>query len=229
MIKQKYSSKFFVENYPMCWRKMFNKYYDILKDQYRFMVSISQDFYGVSNNTEIYRSNNSLEEIIKQLDNTTFQVAYITDFRAEFPKPYKYTYYKMRDMQYITAHYMLRNSESVQMYKSYPSYKVSNKNYKKDGNFYWKKWNKYTKDTKMNVFASEHIEVTYDNIKMVCDKNGETYAYQFTLVNSPKVKINTDHLDKIKKILKLVEKDNINGFYDDTIEKIKSSFGIFEN
>ena len=230
MIKQKYGSKFFIESYPMCGYKMFEKYYKRLEDQYRFFIIVQHNYYDSTySTTDVYRSNNTLENIIEQLDNMNFQCVTITDFRAEFPQAYKYTYYKIGDMQYITAHYMLRNSESVQMYKSYLSYRKANKSYKGDGNFYWKKWNKYTNGTIMEIFASEHIEVTYDNIKMVCDKNGETYAYQFTLVNSPKVKINTDHLDKIKKVLKLIEKDNVNGFYDDTIERIKSSFCIFEN
>ena len=227
MIKQKYGSKFFIENYPMCGYKMFEKYYKRLEDQYRFLIVVQHNYYDSTyNTTDVYRSNNSLENIIGQLDNMDFQCATITDFKAEFPNPIEYTYYKIGDMQYITAKYKLRNSDSVQMYKSYPSYRKANKTYKKDGNFYWKTWNKYTKDTKMNVFASEHIEVTYDNIKMVCDKDNKTYAYQFTLVDSPKVEINTDHLNKIKRVLKTVEKDNINGFYDDVIERIKNSFGI---
>lgn len=235
MIKQKYGSKFFVENYPMCGYKMFEKYYKRLEDQYRFFIVVQHNYYNSTYNTsEVYRSNNSLENIIEQLDNMDFQCATITDFRAKFPQAYKYTYYKINECQYITAHYRLRCDESVQLYKTYPSYRKANKNTKGDGSFYYKSWGKTINQTVMGArISSREIFICYNGWHMFCTKEGKTYAVHMSIAspgyNPPKVKINDTHLDYIKRVIKFMKKDSINGFYDDAIEEIKSSFGIFEN
>lgn len=231
MIKQKYGSKFFVENYPYRGYKMFNKYYKRLEDQYRFFIVVQHNYYNSSYGTsEVYRSNNTLENIIEQLDNMDFQCATITDFRADFPQAYKYTYYKIGDMQYITANYRLRCDESVQMYKSYPSYRKANKDWKKDGNFYYKKWNRTVNNTNMGAWVSDIVEVFYNGWQISCTKEGETYACHISIAspgyNPPKVKVTEKHLDMIKRVVKFMKKDSIDGFYDDVIEKIKDSFGI---
>ena len=121
MIKQKYGIRFFVENYPYVANEMFDKYYKKLEEEYRYFILVEKNYF-LGGKADIYRSNNSLENIIAQLDNMEFQVATITDYQADFPQAYKYTYYKMNDMQYITAHYQLRSSESIMLYKTYPSY-----------------------------------------------------------------------------------------------------------
>lgn len=231
MIKQKYGIRFFVENYPYRANKMFDKYYKKLEEEYRYFILVEKNYF-LGGKADVYRSNNSLENIIKQLDNMEFQVATITDYQAEFPQIHKYTYYKMNDMQYITAHYQLRSSESVQLYKTYPSYdklcKINNN--KKQGEFYRKVWHKDNGNLHLAAWVSDDmIDLTYGSVKMVYDR-GKTYAYQYSLmgcnIEIPRVEIDGDLRDKIFRIIKAMRKDNIEGFYDDVIERIKFEFGL---
>ena len=231
MIKQKYGIRFFVENYPYVANEMFVKYYKKLEEEYRYFILVEKNYF-LGGKADIYRSNNSLENIIKQLDNMEFQVATITDYQADFPQAYKYTYYKMNDMQYITAHYQLRSSESVRLYKTYPSYDKLYKINKgrKQGEFYRKVWHKDGSNLHLAAWVSDDmIDLTYGSVKMVYDR-GKTYAYQYSLmgcnIEIPRVEIDGDLRDKIFRIIKAMRKDNIEGFYDDAIERIKCEFGI---
>ena len=73
------------------------------------------------------------------------------------------------------------------------------------------------------------IDLTYGSVKMVYDR-GKTYAYQYSLmgcnIEIPRVEIDGDLRDKIFRIIKAMRKDNIEGFYDDVIERIKFEFGL---
>ena len=92
--------------------------------------------------------------------------------------------------------------------------------------------NEKLKDPVRNLYlgsSDDMIDLTYDSIKMIYDR-GKTYAYQYSLIGCNidilRVEIDGDLIDKIFRIIKAMRKDNIEGFYDDAIERIKCEFGI---
>lgn len=211
MEKQKYDYKFFVDTYSYKYDSMFRKYYKQQEKKYRYFIIIEEDI-NICKST-VYRSNETLEEILLELDEMEFQRAKIIDYISEFPNPKEYVYNKFQGDEWVTEEYYLRN-------------RFTGRRNKTSDTWVYKIWHdrKYIYSCTMD---DDLISVYYDGIE-VSKYNGRNIKVEKYLpLSKPKtLNFDRDVTDKLRFIIKRIQKDNINGFYDDMIEKIKNNFII---
>lgn len=210
MIEQKYDYKFFAENY---WNydRMFRNYYKQQEKKFRYFIVVNRDI-NTYTDSKVYRSNDSIEGVLMELKCMEFQTTTIIDTQAEFSQAKKYIYNKFEKNEWICEEYYLRDRL------------VGRKN-ATTGKWVFKMW--FSKDQLSTILIDDdYIHVTYGNIEVNKYKDSDVTFRQYTLVDSPKKKVNSDVLDKVRNVIKKVKKDNLNGFYDDVIKKINYEFGL---
>lgn len=210
IIKQKYDYKFFVDNYNYRYDSMFRKYYKILENEYRWFIIVTKDINEYS--SQVFRSNLSIDMIISKLKDMDFQKAEIIDNNSNFPEVYKYTYNKFSGHEWITEDYMLRNG-------------VSSLRNATTNKWIYKYWadEKYIYSCRID---EDICYVYFDGISVSNYKGTVKVEKYIPFSDSKELKFDTDIKDKLKKIIKRIKKCNIDGFYDDTIERIKSNFNV---
>lgn len=211
MEKQKYDYKFFTDNYSYRYDSIFRKYYKQQENKFRYFIIIEGDI-NVCKST-VYRCNETLEDILSELENIKFQRAKIVDHRSEFPEPREYIYNKFQNNEWITEEYYLRN-------------RFTGRRNRTSDTWVYKIWNdkKYIYSC---IVDDNYISIYYDGIivRKYRDNDIEVNKY-VAFSESIKLKFDRDVTDKLKVIMKRIQQDNIDGFYDDMIEKIKNDFGI---
>lgn len=210
MIKQKYDYKFFVDNYSYRYDSMFRKYYKMLESKYRYFIIVTKDCN--KHQSEVFRSNSSIEDILLELKDIEFQMAKVIDNYSKFPEVYSYHYNKHFGLQWITETYRLRSS----------SLSLRNRSADK---WYYKYWN-----DKRYIWSclvdDDTCQICFKGIYISNYKGKIKVGKPVPFSESIELKFDTDTVDKLKRVVKRIQKDNINGFYDDMIERIKNDFGI---
>lgn len=212
MIKQKYDYKFFVDNYNYRYDSMFRKYYKTLENKYRWFIIITKDINEYS--SRVFRSNLSIDMIISKLKDMDFQKAEIINNKSNFPEVYKYTYNKFSGNKWITEDYMLRNGVSS----------LRNATTNKWIHKYWVD-KKYIYSCRID---DDTCYVYFNGISVSNHKGTVKVEKYIPFSDSNELKFDRDIKDKLEKILKRIQKNNVDGFYNDMIERIKSSFGVKE-
>lgn len=141
-----------------------------------------------------------------------FQKAEIIDHGSKFPQVYKYTYNKFSGNEWITEDYMSRNGIS-----SLRNMTTSKWIYK-----YWID-KKYIYSCRID---EDTCYVYYDGVSVSNYKGTVKVEKYIPFSNSKELKFGSDVVDKLEKIIKRIQKDNVNGFYDDMVERIKNDFNI---
>lgn len=210
IIKQKYDYKFFVDNYNYRYDSMFRKYYKILENEYRWFIIVTKDINEYS--SQVFRSNLSIDIIFSKFKDMNFQKAEIIDNKSMFPGVYKYTYNKILDNEWITGDYMLRNG-------------VSSLRNMTTNKWIYKYWadKKYIYSCRID---DDTCDVYFDGISVSNNKGLVKVEKYIPFSNAKELKFDMGVKDKLEKITKRIQKDNIDGFYDDMIKRIKNNFGV---
>lgn len=211
MIKQMYDYKFFVDNYPYRYDSIFRKYYKQQEKKYRYHIKVNRDI-NSHVDFEMFRSNESLDIILSKLKDIAFQVTRIVDFRSEFPEPREYVYNKFEDEEWVTEEYYLRDNF------------IGNRD-KSTDKFFYKVWYSKYRNEKC-LIDEDMIQIVYKSIEVKKYRNEKIKASIFTLYPSREIKYDFTVTDKLEKIVEKIKRDNINGFYDDMLERIKNDFGL---
>ena len=210
MIKQKYNYKFFVDNYKYRHDSIFKKYYKHQENKYKYFICIEDDIN--INKSIIYRSNGSIEKIIDQLDNMSFQRATIREIQSVFPNVYQYTYDKLGNNKYITKEYKLRGTDAGRI------------NYFNDDTIY-KIW--YDEKYICSVtYDNNYLRIYFDGINVTYYNNTIDVYKTILDIGKIQLKYNTDIKDKIEKLLRRMLKDNKNDYYTEVINYICNTFNI---
>lgn len=209
MDSQKYSYKFFQDNYSYKADNMFRKYYKQQEKKYRYSITVNKDI-NSNKYYEMYRSNESSEEIISQISNMDFQVATIRDFRSQFPN---------------ATQYKINNIDKLQVVEEYYKSGVLVGRKILDGEFIFTIWNDNKKAESCRI-SGEDIYVFYDGIS-VYNNNGEIIVHKsITLSQGYDIKYDSDVRDRLEKILKRIIRDNTSGYYSDMIDQFKIKLGV---
>lgn len=211
MIKQKYKYRFFYDNYKYTYISMAKRYNKMQDKKYRYFIKVDRDINSHSEGTyEIYRSNNNIDEILQELDLMSFVVAEIVDNWSKFPQVSQYIYLKNVSFKQIVKTYKHGHSETRKLM---------------DDTVLYSYWASYEK-TVMSVNLSENIEVACGNYRFTSSNDRIEVRRLVPLSDSVKMKYNSDHRDMIEKVLKKLNRDNLEGFYDEMICKVRENFGI---
>ncbi|MGL5715193.1 MAG: hypothetical protein ACRCX2_19405 [Paraclostridium sp.] len=209
VIKQEYNYKYFYDNFLNS-ISMYKRYNKMMEEKYRYSIIVTKNIND--NKVEIYRSDSSLSNIIKQLDNMTFQEAKIRDYRQQFPKPIQYKYTKFQDIKSITTEYHTEKGCAAR--------------YNEQGLIY-KYWS-CSKPVASVRMTQEDIYIFYNGIyKYYYFDSDEIKVHKSVPLNPGYyIKYDRDCKEMIEKLLKKLMRDNKTGFYDDMVQMIKDKFQI---
>lgn len=211
MIKQKYNYSFFYDNYKYRHHNMFRNYYDKLEKQYKYFILAKRDIN--KHDVDVYRSNKNIDDILKEIDSMDYMSVEIQCVQNKFPEVAKYLYIHVDDFKQVTKIYQNNLSETRRM---------------NNDELIWMRYANYNKHTATALIDnSGYIRISYNGYTIAYRKeNGITVHKSVPLSPGMHMKYNSDHKEMVEKVLKRILKDNINGFYDEMISKIKNGFGI---
>lgn len=207
MIKQKYDYEFFYNNYRYRCNKMFKNYYKNLSERYKYQIIMKY-----KDNLEVYRSNLDSGSILNIISNTKSDTAEVINVNSVFPECYKWEYININGNKQITKVYKNNLSETRKTMDNKLIY-----------NIWWSKKGNYT-----ILEDIDSISISYGSYR-ITNRNNEnkiTVHKSTPLSQGCYLDYNTDHKEMIEKVLKVLINENIEGFYDKMIARIKLEFGI---
>ena len=207
MEKQKYDYNFFYKNYKYRHNKMFKNYYKLLSDKYKYQIIIRY-----KSNSEIYRSNLDINEILNVISNMECDIGEIRNIKALFPNCYKWEYININGEKQITKVYKDNLRETRKTIDGKLIY-----------NIWWNKKGTYTILEDTNSISISHGSY---RITSMSNENKITVYKSIPLSQGHYLDYNTDHKEIIEKVLKVLIKENLEGFYDNMITRIKNEFNL---
>ena len=207
MIKQKYGYEFFYNNYRYRCNKMFKNYYKKLSNKYKYQIIIKY-----KNKSEIYRSNLDIDNILNIISNTKCDIAKVINVNAAFPECYKWDYININGDKQMTKVYENNLSKTRKTIDDKLIY-----------NIWWDKKGIYT-----ILEDRDYISISYGSYRITSTNNEDKIKVHKSIPFSQGLYLdyNTDHKEMVEKVLKMLIKENIEGFYNDMITRIKFEFGI---
>ena len=207
MEKQKYDYNFFYKNYKYRHNKMFKNYYKLLSDKYKYQIIIRY-----KSNSEIYRSNLDINEILNVISNTKSDTVEVINVNSVFPECYKWEYININGNKQITKVYKNNLSETRKTMDNKLIY-----------NIWWSKKGNYTILEDM-----DSISISYGSYRItsMSNENKITVYKSIPLSQGHYLDYNTNHKEIIEKVLKVLIKENLEGFYDNMITRIKNEFNL---
>lgn len=207
MIKQKYGYDFFYNNYRYRCNKMFEKYYKNLSDRYKYQIIIKDKY-----NSDVYRSNLEIDNILSIISDTECNIGEIINVNAAFPECYKWEYININGNKQVTKVYKNNLSETRKTIDDRLIY-----------NIWWSKKGVYT-----TLEDMDYISISYGSYRITSrnNENKITVHKSTPLSQGCYLDYNTDHKEMVEKVLKVLIKENIEGFYNNMINRIKFEFGI---
>ena len=207
MEKQKYDYNFFYKNYKYRHNKMFKNYYKLLSDKYKYQIIIRY-----KSNSEIYRSNLDINEILNVISNTKSDTVEVINVNSVFPECYKWEYININGNKQITKVYKNNLSETRKTMDNKLIY-----------NIWWSKKGNYTILEDM-----DSISISYGSYRITSmyNENKITVYKSIPLSQGHYLDYNTNHKEIIEKVLKVLIKENLEGFYDNMITRIKNEFNL---
>ena len=207
MEKQKYDYNFFYKNYKYRHNKMFKNYYKLLSDKYKYQIIIRY-----KSNSEIYRSNLDINEILNVISNMKCDICEIRNIKALFPNCYKWEYININGEKQITKVYKDNLRETRKTIDGKLIY-----------NIWWNKKGTYTILEDTNSISISHGSY---RITSMFNENKITVYKSIPLSQGHYLDYNTNHKEIIEKVLKVLIKENLEGFYDNMITRIKNEFNL---
>ena len=207
MEKQKYDYNFFYKNYKYRHNKMFKNYYKLLSDKYKYQIIIRY-----KSNSEIYRSNLDINEILNVISNMKCDICEIRNIKALFPNCYKWEYININGEKQITKVYKDNLRETRKTIDGKLIY-----------NIWWNKKGTYTILEDTNSISISHGSY---RITSMSNENKITVYKSIPLSQGHYLDYNTNHKEIIEKVLKVLIKENLEGFYDNMITRIKNEFNL---
>ena len=207
MEKQKYDYNFFYKNYKYRHNKMFKNYYKLLSDKYKYQIIIRY-----KSNSEIYRSNLDINEILNIISNMKCDIGEIRNIKALFPNCYKWEYININGEKQITKVYKDNLRETRKTIDGKLIY-----------NIWWNKKGTYTILEDTNSISISHGSY---RITSMFNENKITVYKSIPLSQGHYLDYNTNHKEIIEKALKVLIKENLEGFYDNMITRIKNEFNL---
>lgn len=207
MEKQKYDYNFFYKNYKYRHNKMFKNYYKLLSDKYKYQIIIRY-----KSNSEIYRSNLDINEILNVISNMKCDIGEIRNIKALLPNCYKWEYININGEKQITKVYKDNLRETRKTIDGKLIY-----------NIWWNKKGTYTILEDTNSISISHGSY---RITSMFNENKITVYKSIPLSQGHYLDYNTNHKEIIEKVLKVLIKENLEGFYDNMITRIKNEFNL---
>ena len=207
MIKQTYDYEFFYNNYRYRCNKMFKNYYKNLSGRYKYQIIMKY-----KDNLEVYRSNLDSGSILNIISNTKSDTVEVINVNSVFPECYKWEYININGNKQITKVYKNNLSETRKTMDNKLIY-----------NIWWSKKGNYTILEDM-----DSISISYGSYRITSTNNEDKIKVHKSIPFSQGLYLdyNTDHKEMVEKVLKMLIKENIEGFYDKMIARIKLEFGI---
>ena len=207
MIKQTYDYEFFYNNYRYRCNKMFKNYYKNLSGRYKYQIIMKY-----KDNQEVYRSNLDSGSILNIISNAKSDAAEVINVNSVFPECYKWEYININGNKQITKVYKNNLSETRKTMDNKLIY-----------NIWWSKKGNYTILEDM-----DSISISYGSYR-ITNRNNEnkiTVHKSTPLSQGHYLDYNTNHKEIIEKALKVLIKENLEGFYDNMITRIKNEFNL---
>lgn len=207
MIKQTYDYEFFYNNYRYRCNKMFKNYYKNLSGRYKYQIIMKY-----KDNQEVYRSNLDSGSILNIISNTKSDTVEVINVNSVFPECYKWEYININGNKQITKVYKNNLSETRKTMDNKLIY-----------NIWWSKKGNYTILEDM-----DSISISYGSYR-ITNRNNEnkiTVHKSTPLSQGHYLDYNTNHKEIIEKALKVLIKENLEGFYDNMITRIKNEFNL---